>query len=164
MSYPHYPAPAQVFSVPDLAGQIRDWQDRLDCVNIVGERLARFLQKAFPNALEEAAELGGAVSAYLGHGFQQQIDSLQAFKANPPQPFRDPYSTVESLAHFVKERDGLQSQLDQLEETARRFEKSGKDNTLAEMIRAQIVMLDIPRKLEEANERISSIQRELETA
>lgn len=157
-SYP--PLPSQVFSAQNTSGQIADWEERLVCVNRVGDHLSEFLQAAFPGSSNEAKRLGDAVAEYLGHGFQKQIDGLKAFQVNPPN--LNPYCTVEALARFVRERDGLQAQLDQMEAIAEKFLGSEKTDLMADMIRAQITMLDLPRKIEEVNERITAIQKDLE--
>jgi hypothetical protein len=141
-----------------MEGQIRDWQDRIACVELVGEKLARFLQKAFTGCDEEACELGGAVAAYLGHGFRQQIDKLKEYQLNPPpSPWGSP---VEQLARLCKDRDVIQQQIDEADEMIANSEGMPGGEMMA--LGAKTLIAPVRRQLESYNEQISALQAQME--
>ena len=146
-----------------LIEQIK-WQDALH--KELGSAISDFLQAAFPQAKEEASNLGFAYVRLMTAGTNDQITMLQERKAQyEASNHGDPYAylpppTMETLVQLTKQRDAIQSQMDGANKLAN--DMDAKSEGSGNMLRAQIQMMGLDTALTSIEERISEVQKRLE--
>jgi hypothetical protein len=122
----------------------------------MGNALYQFLSRAFPNAIEEARQVGQAYVDLMTVGSARQIEIMEAQNAAMESYRPNPVN----LTKLVEQRDQLQDQLDQahraIEAMADSMPKGYADLVESTMLQS------VKDQLKSVNEQISFVQAEME--
>jgi hypothetical protein len=143
------------------AGMIDQHKRQHEMCQRLGTALSKFLCAVSPMNSGVAQELGDALTAFLDVGYEEQLEALEVNRSAPSPVFpMYPPPSVEQLASLCKQRDVMQSQIDGVYTM---IDSMDEDNPGRKMLEGQIKVMGLDTALESINERISEMQKALET-
>lgn len=125
----------------------------------IGKAVSNFLSTAFPQAKNEAEEVGLSIVNLMTTGDEEQIKRL-----SEPQPTFSSYgpNPTAVLARLVEDRDRLVSQIEMAERGLEAMRDDGRFGAVADVMAASS-LVPLQNALAQIEEQISSVQESMES-